>query len=66
MGIPAYGRGFALTDIDFHDFYAKASGPNPPGPYTGDAGFWGYYEICLMKKIFRIVRVRAGIMHCFH
>ena len=33
-------KGFILI------FPAKASGAASQGPYTGEAGYWSYYEIC--------------------
>ena len=45
MGMPTYGRGFTVSGDSFTPG-SPASGASAPGPYTGDAGFLGYYEIC--------------------
>ncbi|XP_036415322.1 acidic mammalian chitinase-like [Colossoma macropomum] len=45
MGFAAYGRTFHLT-TSANGVGAPASGPASAGPYTGEAGFWSYYEIC--------------------
>ncbi|XP_017550085.2 acidic mammalian chitinase-like [Pygocentrus nattereri] len=45
MGFAAYGRTFQLT-TSANGAGAPASGPASAGPYTGEAGFWAYYEIC--------------------
>ncbi|XP_076840029.1 acidic mammalian chitinase-like isoform X2 [Brachyhypopomus gauderio] len=45
MGFATYGRTFHLTTA-VNTLGAPASGPGPAGPYTREAGFWSYYEIC--------------------
>ncbi|KAJ8265112.1 hypothetical protein COCON_G00142110 [Conger conger] len=45
MGFATYGRTFRLVSAD-HVVGAPASGAAPAGPYTREAGFWSYYEIC--------------------
>ncbi|KAJ7332998.1 hypothetical protein JRQ81_015178 [Phrynocephalus forsythii] len=45
MGFPTYGRTFRLTTSDT-GVCAPASGAGSAGPYTREAGFWAYYEIC--------------------
>ncbi|XP_033008598.1 acidic mammalian chitinase-like [Lacerta agilis] len=45
MGFPTYGRTFRLTTSDT-SVGAPASGAGSSGPYTREAGFWAYYEIC--------------------
>uniref|UniRef100_A0A8D0B099 chitinase n=1 Tax=Salvator merianae TaxID=96440 RepID=A0A8D0B099_SALMN len=45
MGFPTYGRTFRLTTSDT-SVGAPASGAGSAGPYTREAGFWAYYEIC--------------------
>lgn len=45
MGFPTYGRTFRLTSSDT-SVGAPASGAGSIGPYTREAGFWAYYEIC--------------------
>lgn len=49
MGVNMYGQSFGLTDANNHGLNAKAYGPGQAGPYTRQAGFLAYYEIC--KKI---------------
>ena len=56
LGVATYGRGFTLLDASDHGLYANATGPNPAGPYTQTAGFWGYNEYCEMDG-FTVVRV---------
>ncbi|XP_037072206.1 chitotriosidase-1-like [Pollicipes pollicipes] len=48
MGLPTYGRGFLLDDPTRHGLYAPARQPMPACPYTRDAGFCGFAEICQM------------------
>uniref|UniRef100_A0A3Q3FC30 Acidic mammalian chitinase n=1 Tax=Labrus bergylta TaxID=56723 RepID=A0A3Q3FC30_9LABR len=45
LGFPTYGRTFRTTSLA-HSIGAPASGPASAGPYTREAGFWSYYEIC--------------------
>ncbi|XP_006866059.1 PREDICTED: acidic mammalian chitinase-like [Chrysochloris asiatica] len=45
MGFPTYGRTFRLTTSDT-SVCAPVSGAGSSGPYTREAGFWAYYEIC--------------------
>ncbi|KAL6464550.1 hypothetical protein MHYP_G00268670 [Metynnis hypsauchen] len=45
LGFPTYGRTFLLT-TSATGLGAPANGPADAGPYTRDAGFWAYYEIC--------------------
>ncbi|XP_054836411.1 acidic mammalian chitinase-like [Eublepharis macularius] len=45
MGFANYGRTFKLSTRDT-SVGAPASGPALPGPYTHEAGFLSYYEIC--------------------
>ncbi|XP_071778732.1 acidic mammalian chitinase-like isoform X1 [Centroberyx gerrardi] len=49
MGFAAYGRTFRLTSSDT-GVGAPASGAASAGPYTREAGFWSYYEICTFLK----------------
>ncbi|XP_075318416.1 acidic mammalian chitinase-like [Odontesthes bonariensis] len=49
MGFAAYGRTFRLTSSNT-GVGAPASGPAAAGPYTREAGFWAYYEICTFLK----------------
>ncbi|XP_036388634.1 acidic mammalian chitinase-like [Megalops cyprinoides] len=45
MGFATYGRTFRTVSGD-KGVGAPASGPASAGPYTREAGFWSYYEIC--------------------
>ncbi|KAJ3585916.1 hypothetical protein NHX12_012323 [Muraenolepis orangiensis] len=45
LGIPTYGRTFR-TSSPANGVGAPASGAAQAGPYTREAGFWAYYEIC--------------------
>ncbi|XP_037540695.1 acidic mammalian chitinase [Nematolebias whitei] len=45
VGFPTYGRTFRTASAD-QGLGAPASGPASAGPYTREAGFWSYYEVC--------------------
>uniref|UniRef100_A0A8C2ZVW3 Acidic mammalian chitinase n=1 Tax=Cyclopterus lumpus TaxID=8103 RepID=A0A8C2ZVW3_CYCLU len=45
MGFTTYGRTFR-TSSAANGVGASTSGPASAGPYTREAGFWSYYEIC--------------------
>lgn len=45
MGFAAYGRTFRLASSST-GVGAPASGAASAGPYTREAGFWSYYEVC--------------------
>ncbi|KAG5274672.1 hypothetical protein AALO_G00138880 [Alosa alosa] len=45
MGFATYGRTFRLTSTDT-GVGAPIGGAASAGPYTREAGFWSYYEIC--------------------
>ncbi|XP_037629459.1 acidic mammalian chitinase-like [Sebastes umbrosus] len=45
LGFTTYGRTFR-TSSAANGVGAPASGPASAGPYTREAGFWSYYEIC--------------------
>ncbi|XP_041860892.1 acidic mammalian chitinase-like [Melanotaenia boesemani] len=45
VGFPTYGRTFR-TSSAANGLGAPANGPASAGPYTREAGFWSYYEIC--------------------
>ncbi|XP_066559344.1 acidic mammalian chitinase [Amia ocellicauda] len=49
LGFPTYGRTFRLTSNDT-GVGAPANGAASAGPYTREAGFWSYYEICTFKQ----------------
>ncbi|XP_055366053.1 acidic mammalian chitinase-like [Betta splendens] len=46
MGLAAYGRAFTLAS-SATGVGAPANGPGEEGCYTGENGFWAYYETCL-------------------
>lgn len=46
LGLAAYGRAFTLSS-DATDVGAPASGRGEEGCYTGEAGFWAYFEVRL-------------------
>ncbi|KAM6981988.1 chitotriosidase-1-like [Tautogolabrus adspersus] len=46
MGMAAFGRAFSLSS-NSSAVGAPASGPGEEGCYTGEEGFWAYYETCL-------------------
>ncbi|XP_032059216.1 acidic mammalian chitinase-like [Aythya fuligula] len=46
VGFPTYGHNFVLQNPSDTAVGAPASGPGPAGPYTRQAGFLAYYEIC--------------------
>ncbi|XP_012585477.1 PREDICTED: oviduct-specific glycoprotein [Condylura cristata] len=45
MGFPTYGRTMRLNSSEVF-VGAPMSGSGSVGPYTHEAGFWAYYEIC--------------------
>ncbi|XP_031146119.1 acidic mammalian chitinase-like [Sander lucioperca] len=45
VGFSTYGRTFQ-TSSAVNGVGASTSGPASAGPYTREAGFWSYYEIC--------------------
>lgn len=49
MGFASYGRTFRLSSSNT-GVGAPASGAASAGPYTREAGFWSYYEICTFLK----------------
>ncbi|XP_038235698.1 chitotriosidase-1-like isoform X1 [Dermochelys coriacea] len=49
MGIPTYGRSFTFSSSET-GVGAPAFGPGSLGPFTREAGFWAYYEICTFQK----------------
>ncbi|XP_061488235.1 acidic mammalian chitinase-like isoform X1 [Rhineura floridana] len=50
MGFPTYGRSFRLSSSSSTDLCASVSGAGPPGPYTEEAGYWAYFEVCSFLK----------------
>lgn len=51
IGLPLYGRGFTLADPKDIGFGAETQGPNKPGPFTREAGYVAYYEICMLMSL---------------
>ena len=49
MGLPFYGRTFALANPQQITVGSPSSGPGSPGPYTREGGFMGYNEICSLE-----------------
>ncbi|XP_028260746.1 acidic mammalian chitinase-like [Parambassis ranga] len=49
VGFPTYGHTFRLASSST-GVGAPASGAGPAGPFTRQAGFWAYYEICTFLK----------------
>jgi len=48
LGMPLYGRGSILSDPAQNGFRAPTTGSSPGGPFTREAGFYSYYEVCDM------------------
>jgi len=46
LGMPLYGHGFTLSNSNKNGLYEPAYQAIPAGPYTGEAGTWGYNEVC--------------------
>ena len=47
LGIPFYGRSFTLDNPNDSNPGSSAMKAGEPGPYTDEAGFLAYYEICM-------------------
>ncbi|XP_052231602.1 chitotriosidase-1-like isoform X2 [Dreissena polymorpha] len=50
IGMATYGRSFKLSDRRQTGVGAPASGDAQTGPFTREAGFLSYYEICTMQE----------------
>ncbi|MGH0154238.1 UNVERIFIED_CONTAM: hypothetical protein FKN15_049890 [Acipenser sinensis] len=46
VGFPTYGHTWTLANPSNNGVGAPATGAGPAGPFTSQAGFWAYYEIC--------------------
>lgn len=44
LGLATYGRAFTLSSVST-DVGAPSNGPGEEGCYTGEEGFWAYYEV---------------------
>jgi len=51
LGLGLYGRGWNLDNPQNNGPHAPAQQPIPAGPYTREAGFWGFHEICEKQVI---------------
>ncbi|XP_030725201.2 acidic mammalian chitinase [Globicephala melas] len=50
VGFPTYGHDYILSNPSNNGIGAPTSGAGPAGPYTSQAGFLAYYEICAFLK----------------
>lgn len=50
LGTAFYGRSFRLAGQGNTGLWAKTTGKGNAGPYTREAGYIGYYEVCDMVK----------------
>ena len=50
VGVPTYGRTFTLADGNSHGMGAATTGPAPAGKYTGQDGFYSYYEVRVLRE----------------
>ncbi|KAK2178229.1 hypothetical protein NP493_552g00018 [Ridgeia piscesae] len=46
IGMATYGRAFKLRNPASHGVGVRTTGAAPVGPFTGESGFYAYYEIC--------------------
>ncbi|XP_062248582.1 chitotriosidase-1-like [Platichthys flesus] len=56
LGLAAYGRAFSLSSAS-SDVGAPANGTGEEGCYTGEEGFWAYYETCLYTEGATVQRI---------
>merc|ERR1712080_419071 len=45
VGMATFGHGWQLADAAENGLFCPAKAGTPPGPYTGQMGFLGYYEV---------------------
>ncbi|XP_037825720.1 acidic mammalian chitinase-like [Lucilia sericata] len=50
LGLAFYGRSFELSDPQQKSVGSPTKGPGTAGPYTRQAGYMGYNEICSLEK----------------
>merc|ERR1712227_196912 len=55
IGMPTYGRGFVLSGSN-SGYGAPAAGGTAPGKYTGEKGYYAYYEACQIAKSGKVTR----------
>ena len=48
--MPMYGQSFTLSSSSVNGLNAASSGAGAAGPFTAQAGFLAYFEICYMVK----------------
>ncbi|KAL0978114.1 hypothetical protein UPYG_G00166070 [Umbra pygmaea] len=53
MTFPTFGRTFRLTTSNT-GLGAPSNGPADAGPFTRDAGYWSYYEVCSFTSSARV------------
>ena len=46
FGVPFYGRGWLLADLDIHGLGSPAMGQAVRSNHTKEPGVWAFYEIC--------------------
>lgn len=51
LGLAFYGRSFTLADPQQNSFGSPIAGAGTAGPYTREAGFMGYNEICSLVDL---------------
>ncbi|XP_076759589.1 acidic mammalian chitinase-like [Xylocopa sonorina] len=58
VGIPFYGRSYTLKNPGDHGVRSPTTGPGAAGPFTKQAGYIGYNELCLrlMNGNWHVVR----------
>ncbi|KAI5093558.1 chitinase, acidic.1 precursor, partial [Silurus meridionalis] len=61
LGFPTYGRTFRLTTTST-GLGAPTNGPADAGPYTRDAGYWSYYEICTFASATKVEWINEQIV----
>lgn len=53
MGFATYGRSFTLSGSNTN-IGAPIAGAGSPGPYTEEAGYWGYFEVSVKNAICKL------------
>lgn len=65
LGMGLYGRAFKLVSASNHDIGSEADGVPVKGPYTKEAGFLAYYEICSDKSLTTVEESSAGASYAY-